>query len=172
MALAPAVRASPNATRASCAGAAGSRSVAGARDKQGMSRPDLRRLRRPEEGRGEVPRALETEVWWASGNVFRAVRDIVEDLAKTESWGTRRNDDHGPAQREGSPRAHPRGNDVRLPSVAHRDEHRAVARDLVRGLGGIRRRRSRGVQRGVDTVDASHRAALRRLAQKETRETR
>src|SRR5437762_1023683 len=77
-------RVSPSAIPVSCDGASGSAYAAGARDNRGVSRPDLRRLRRPEKAEEKFLGPLETEVTvrlWKRRSA--TVRDIVEDLAKT-----------------------------------------------------------------------------------------
>ena len=169
-------RVSPNGTLVSSVGGSGSPSAAGARDNQRVSRPDLRRLRRPEKAEEKFLGPLETEVMvrlWKRRSA--TVRDIVEDLAKTRELAYTtvmtimvRLHEKGLLERTREGKTY-----VYRPSHT-RDEHRArLSRDLVRGLvAEFGDAALAAFSAELDTVDSTHRAALRRLAQKDTRETR
>ena len=102
-----------------------------------MSRPDLRRLRRPEKAEEKFLGPLETEVMarlWKRRSA--TVRDIVEDLARTRELAYTtvmtimvRLHDKGLLERT-------REGKTYVYRPAHtRDEHRArLSRDLARGL--------------------------------------
>jgi predicted transcriptional regulator len=169
-------RASPSATRVSCDAGSGSAFADGARDNRGVSRPDLRRLRRPEKAEEKFLGPLETEVMvrlWKRRSA--TVRDIVEDLAKTRELAYTtvmtimvRLHEKGLLERTREGKTY-----IYTPSHT-RDEHRArLSRDLVRGLvAEFGDAALAAFSAELDTVDSTHRAALRRLAQKDTRETR
>ncbi len=141
-----------------------------------MSRPDLRRLRRPEKAEEKFLGPLETEVMarlWKRRSA--TVRDIVEDLAKTRELAYTtvmtimvRLHEKGLLDRTREGKTY-----VYRPSHT-RDEHRArLSRDLVRGLvAEFGDAALAAFSAELDTVDSTHRAALRRLAQKDAREPR
>jgi predicted transcriptional regulator len=150
--------------------------VAGERDNRGVNRPDLRRLRRPEKAEEKFLGPLETEVMarlWKRRSA--TVRDIVEDLAKTRELAYTtvmtimvRLHEKGLLERTREGKTY-----VYRPSHT-RDEHRArLSRDLVRGLvAEFGDAALAAFSAELDTVDSTHRAALRRLAQKDAREPR
>jgi predicted transcriptional regulator len=141
-----------------------------------VSRPDLRRLRRPEKAEEKFLGPLETEVMvrlWKRRSA--TVRDIVEDLARTRELAYTtvmtimvRLHEKGLLERT-------REGKTYLYRPSHtRDEHRArLSRDLARGLvAEFGDAALAAFSAELDTVDATHRAALRRLAQKDSREAR
>src|SRR5437762_4517763 len=163
-------RAAPSAIRA-CCGAGALPSAGGERDNRRGSRPDLRRLRRPEKAEEKFLGPLETEVMarlWKRRSA--TVRDIVEDLARTRELAYTtvmtimvRLHDKGLLERT-------REGKTYVYRPAHtRDEHRArLSRDLARGLvAEFGDAALAAFSAELDTVDATHRAALRRLAQKD-----
>src|SRR5438128_2876316 len=159
-----------------CCGVGALPSAGGERDNRRVSRPDLRRLRRPEKAEEKFLGPLETEVMarlWKRRSA--TVRDIVEDLARTRELAYTtvmpimvRLHDKGLLERTREGKTY-----VYCPAHT-RDEHRArLSRDLARGLvAEFGDAALAAFSAELDTVDATHRAALRRLAQKDSREAR
>jgi predicted transcriptional regulator len=152
------------------------RCEAAALDNRVVRRPDLRRLRRPEKAEEKFLGPLETEVMvrlWKRRSA--TVRDIVDDLSRTRELAYTtvmtimvRLHEKGLLERTREGKTY-----VYRPSRT-RDEHRArLSRDLARGLvAEFGDAALAAFTAELDTVDASHRATLRRLALKDTHDTR
>lgn len=138
-----------------------------------MPRPDLRRLRRPEKAEEKFLGPLEAEVMirlWKRRSA--TVRDIVGDLARTRELAYTtvmtimfRLHEKGLLERTREGKTY-----VYRPALT-RAEHRAqLSRDLARGLvADFGDAALAAFTAELDTVDATHRAALRRVAQRDTR---
>jgi predicted transcriptional regulator len=138
-----------------------------------VRRPDLRRLRRPEKAEEKFLGPLEAEVMdrlWRRRSA--TVRDIVEDLARSRELAYTtvmtimvRLHEKGLLERARDGKTY-----VYRPALT-RQEHRArLSRDLARGLvADFGDAALAAFTAELDTVDASHRAALRRLGQKDSR---
>jgi len=135
--------------------------------------PDLRRLRRPEKAEEKFLGPLEAEVMdrlWKRRSA--TVRDIVEDLARSRELAYTtvmtimvRLQVKGLLERTREGKTY-----VYRPALT-RLEHRArLSRDLARGLvAEFGDSALAAFTAELDTVDATHRAALRRLAQRDAR---
>jgi len=135
--------------------------------------PDLRRLRRPERAEEKFLGPLEAEVMdrlWKRRSA--TVRDIVEDLARSRELAYTtvmtimvRLQAKGLLERTREGKTY-----MYRPSFT-RQEHRArLSRDLARGLvAEFGDSALAAFTAELDTVDATHRAALRRLAQRDAR---
>jgi predicted transcriptional regulator len=138
-----------------------------------VRRPDLRRLRRPEKAEEKFLGPLEAEVMdrlWRRRSA--TVRDIVEDLAHSRELAYTtvmtimvRLHEKGLLARARVGKTY-----VYRPAFT-RQEHRArLSRDLARGLvADFGDAALAAFTAELDTVDASHRAALRRLGQRDSR---
>jgi predicted transcriptional regulator len=137
---------------------------------------DVRRLRRVSGGTERFLGPLESEIMdrlWARGHA--TVRDIVADLGRSRELAyttvmtiMTRLHDKGLLVRDRDGKGY-----VYRPAFS-RDEHRArLSRELVRGLvdefGDVALAQFAAE---LDTVDAPHRTALRKLASKDAREKR
>ena len=141
-----------------------------------MGRPDLRRLRRPEKGEDKFLGPLEAEVMdrlWKRRSA--TVRDIVGDLARSRELAYTtvmtimvRLSEKGLLERTREGKTY-----LYRPSFT-REQHRArLTRDLARGLvAEFGDAALAAFTAELDTVDAPHRAELRRLAQKGSRGAR
>ena len=141
-----------------------------------MGRPDLRRLRRPERAEEKFLGPLEAEVMdrlWRRRSA--TVRDIVDDLARSRELAYTtvmtimvRLHEKGLLVRERDGKTY-----VYRPALT-REQHRArLSRDLARGLvAEFGDAALAAFTAELDTVDSTHRAALRRLTQKDDRRAR
>ena len=141
-----------------------------------MGKPDLRRLRRPEKGEEKFLGPLEADVMdrlWRRRSA--TVRDIVEDLGRSRELAYTtvmtimvRLHDKGLLERVRDGKTY-----VYRPALT-REQHRArLSRDLARGLvAEFGDAALAAFTAELDTVDAPHRATLRRLAQRGDRGTR
>lgn len=141
-----------------------------------MRRPDLRRLRRPEKAEEKFLGPLEAEVMdrlWKRRSA--TVRDIVVELARTRELAYTtvmtimvRLHEKGLLERVRDGKTY-----VYRPSFT-RAEHRArLSRDLARGLvAEFGDAALAAFSAELNTVDAPRRAALRRVAQKDSRGSR
>ena len=135
-----------------------------------MGKPDLRRLRRPEKAEEKFLGPLEADVMdrlWRRRSA--TVRDIVEDLGRSRELAYTtvmtimvRLHDKGLLERVRDGKTY-----VYRPAFT-REQHRArLSRDLARGLvAEFGDAALAAFTAELDTVDASHRATLRKLAQR------
>jgi len=138
-----------------------------------VGKPDLRRLRRPEKGEEKFLGPLEADVMdrlWRRRSA--TVRDIVEDLGRSRELAYTtvmtimvRLHDKGLLERVRDGKTY-----VYRP-VLTREQHRArLSRDLARGLvAEFGDAALAAFTAELDTVDAPHRATLRKLAQRGSR---
>ena len=141
-----------------------------------MGKPDLRRLRRPEKAEEKFLGPLEADVMdrlWRRRSA--TVRDIVEDLGRSRELAYTtvmtimvRLHDKGLLERVRDGKTY-----VYRPAFT-REQHRArLSRDLARGLvAEFGDAALAAFTAELDTVDASHRATLRKLAQRGRRGAR
>ena len=138
-----------------------------------MRAPDLRRLRRPEKAEEKFLGPLEAEVMdrlWKRRSA--TVRDIVEDLARSRELAYTtvmtimvRLQVKGPLERTREGKTY-----IYRPALTRREHRARLSRDLARGLvAEFGDSALAAFTAELDTVDATHRAALRRLAQKDAR---
>ena len=142
-------------------------------DNRAVGKPDLRRLRRPEKGEEKFLGPLEADVMdrlWRRRSA--TVRDIVEDLGRSRELAYTtvmtimvRLHDKGLLERVRDGKTY-----VYRPAFT-REQHRArLSRDLARGLvAEFGDAALAAFSAELDTVDASHRSTLRKLAQRENR---
>jgi predicted transcriptional regulator len=141
-----------------------------------VGRPDLRRLRRPEKAEEKFLGPLEADVMdrlWRRRSA--TVRDIVDDLGRTRELAYTtvmtimvRLHEKGLLVRDRDGKTY-----VYRPALT-REQHRArLSRDLARGLvAEFGDAALAAFTAELGTVDATHRAELRKLAQKGTRGAR
>jgi predicted transcriptional regulator len=141
-----------------------------------MRRPDLRRLRRPEKAEekflGPLEAAVMDRVWKRRS---ATVREIVEDLARARELAYTtvmtimvRLREKGLLERSRDGKTY-----VYRPALSREELRARLSRDLARGLvADFGDAALTAFTAELGTVDAAHRAALRRLAQRETRGSR
>ena len=138
-----------------------------------MRGPDLRRLRRPEKAEEKFLGPLEAEVMdrlWKRRSA--TVRDIVEDLARSRELAYTtvmtimvRLQVKGLLERTREGKTY-----IYRPALTRREHRARLSRDLARGLvAEFGDSALAAFTAELDTVDATHRAALRRLAQRDAR---